>query len=168
MPCACRVPFELYPDASEWGPLLWTALHALAERSGKPTTPMFGEDERRAWISLFNMTGDIIPCKVCKEHFQDYFREHPINELKMIPLFQMHEWIRDWFWTVHNWVNETLKKPQFDKDDLAITYGSMDIRKNLKQLEEPMKRAIVLSGYNAKKFAEWKGKYILILSILGL
>jgi len=168
MPCACRVPFELYPEASEWGPLLWASLHGLAERSGRPVSPLYGEDERRGWISLFQMTGDIIPCAICKEHFQDYFKEHPIDELKRIPLFELRDWVRDWFWTVHNWVNVTLGKPEFSKEELTAKYGNMNLRRGLTDLEVPFKRAIVLSGTNARKFGEWKAKYLYILSILGI
>jgi hypothetical protein len=168
MPCACRVPFELYPDASEWGPLLWTALHGLAERSGSPTAALFAEDERRAWIALFKATGDIIPCPVCKEHFQDYFKEHPIEELKTIPIYKLHDWVRDWFWEVHNWVNITLGKPEFPKEDLATKFGKIPLRQVLNSLDIPMNRAIVLSGTKHMKFKEWKGKYVMILGILGI
>ena len=168
MPCACRVPFELYPEASEWGPLLWRVLHGLAERSGRPTTPMYGEDERRAWIALFKSTGDIIPCPTCKEHFLDYFKEHSIDELKTLPLSQLHDWVRDWFWTVHNWVNETLGKPEFSKEELATAYTGINLRAALAELDVPMKRAIVLSGYNQKKFADWRSKVFMLFSILGV
>lgn len=168
MSCPCRVPFELYPDASEWGPLLWTCLHGLAERSGKVVTPMYQEDERRAWLALYKATAEIIPCPACKEHFQEYLKLHPTDELKQIPYARLHDWVRDWFWEVHNWVNMTLKKPVFDKDSLTARYKGISLRKALRDLENPMKRAIMLSGNNNKKFADWKSKFILILSILGV
>lgn len=159
---------ETYPDASEWGPILWSILHGLAERSGRPVTPMYAEDERRAWIPLFQLTSDIIPCHICKEHFKAYLKEHPVEELKRIPLHELHEWLRDWFYTVHEWVNMTLEKPSFPKEGLTAAYGTLSIRQRLKQLEVPMSRAIMLSGNNMKKFSEWKQKVQLILSILGL
>ena len=168
MPCACRVPFELYPDSAEWGPLLWGLLHGLAERSGKPTSPMYAEDERRAWIHFFKETGEIIPCPMCKEHYKQYLEHHPISELKSIPIHKLHDWVRDWFWDVHEWVNETLKKPAFPKENLTPTYEHFDLRTGLKRLEAPMKRAITLSGQQFKKFAEWKSRFNLLLSILGI
>jgi len=168
MPCACRVPFELYPDSVEWGPLLWTLLHGLAERSGKPVTHLYAEDERRAWVHFFKETGEIIPCPACREHYQQYLAQHPIHQLKEIPIGQLHNWVREWFWEVHEWVNETLGKPPFPKENLAITYGNTDLRTGLKRLEAPMKRAIMLSGNQFKKFADWKSRFIMILSILGI
>jgi hypothetical protein len=168
MPCACRVPFELYPESAEWGPILWRILHGLAERSGKPTSPMYAEDERRAWIHFFKETGEIIPCPMCKEHYKQYLEHNPVTNLKSIPISYLHDWVRDWFWELHEWVNETLKKPSFSKEELHATYDSIPLRTTLKMLEAPMKRAITLSGNNAKKFMEWKGRFNMILSILGI
>lgn len=168
MPCPCNLPQEIYPDSSEWGPLLWTLLHGLAEKAGAPTSPMFAEDERRAWIHFFKETSDIIPCHVCKEHFRLYLKEHPVDELKNIPIQSMREWIRDWFWEVHEWVNATLEKPSFPKEGLKEKYAAVNLRTVLKQFEPPMKRAILLSGNQYMKFKEWKSRYMVILSILGL
>jgi hypothetical protein len=159
---------ELYPEAAEWGPLLWTILHGLAEKAGKPVSPMYAEDERRAWIILFKLTGDIIPCHICKEHFQIYLKEHPVDELRNLPLSLINDWIRTWFWEVHNWVNMTLQKPVFSKDQLSATYGSVNIRTYIKRLESPLKRAIMLSGNQFIKFTEWKGKVLMMLSIFGM
>jgi hypothetical protein len=65
-------------------------------------------------------------------------------------------------------VDVTLGKPEFPKENLAAQYGSLNLRTVLKDLEAPMKRAIVLSGSNAKKFGDWRAKYIYLLSILGI
>ena len=168
MPCPCNLPQELYPEASEWGPLLWTLLHGLAEKSGRPTSPMFAEDERRAWIHFFKETSEIIPCHICKEHFRLYLKEHPVDQLKNIPIQGIHEWIRSWFWEVHEWVNMTLEKPSFPKDQLKGAYANVNLRVILRQLEAPLKKAITLSGTQYIKFKEWKSRYLLLLSILGL
>ena len=167
MSCPCNLPMELYPDAAEWGPLLWTILHALAEKAGKPISPIYVEDERRAWIHFFKLTGEIIPCHICKEHFQIYLKEHPVDQLKNIPQSAIHDWVVTWFWEVHNWVNMTLQKPTFPKDQLA-RYGSTDIRNYIKRLESPLKLAIMLSGNQYIKYSEWKSKLLMMLSIFGI
>jgi hypothetical protein len=168
MPCPCNLPLELYPEAAEWGPLLWTILHALAEKSGRTVSPLYGEDERRTWIHFFKHTSEIIPCHVCKEHFRLYLKEHPVDELKTIPLSGLHNWIRTWFWEVHQWVNMTLEKPSFSMDLLTVTYSNIDIRTYIKRLEAPLKRAIMLSGNQYIKFNEWKSKTLLLLSLFGM
>lgn len=168
MPCACKLPLEIYPDAVEWGPLLWTLLHGIAEKAGRPITPMYAEEERHLWLPFFKQTGDIIPCSACKEHFETYLAQHPIDALKHMDLREMHDWIRTWFWEVHEWVNHTLSKPSFPFDDLPTTYGHVDLRKTLRQFEMPMKKAIRISGNQYKKLVEWKSRYIHLLSIYGV
>jgi hypothetical protein len=168
MSCPCNLPMELYPEASEWGPLLWTVLHALAEKAGKPIHPMYAEDERRAWIVLFKLTGEIIPCHICKEHFQIYLKEHPVDQLKNISQTEIYNWITTWFWEVHEWVNMTLHKPAFPKTSLSSTYSSTNIRIYIKRLEDPLKRAIMLSGNQYIKFTEWKAKVLYMLSVFGI
>lgn len=166
MSCPCNLPLHLYPDAAEWGPLLWTILHALGERAGKPVSPIYAEDERRAWIHFFKDTGDIIPCHVCKEHFQIYLKEHPVDELKNIQHSAINNWVRNWFWEVHEWVNMTLGKPSFPKEQLS-SYSRTDIRTYLKRLDDPLKRAIMLSGNQYIKFTQWKNRALTLLSIFG-
>lgn len=167
MPCPCNLPMELYPEASEWGPLLWTLLHGLAQKSGKGPFPMYAEDERRAWVQIFKLTADIIPCHICKEHFRLYLEEHPVDELKNLQLGALNDWITSWFWEVHEWVNMTLEKPSFPKEELE-NYNTVNLRAVLNALDAPMRRAITLSGNQFKKYSEWKSKYLMIMSILGL
>jgi len=152
----------------EWGPLLWKLLHGLAEKSGKPITSQYAEEERHIWLTFFKHTGDIIPCNACKEHYDIYLREHPVDVLKHMKLHDIHNWIRRWFWELHEWVNDTYKKPSFSFDDLSSMYGSINLRVTLKQFEMPMKKAIQISGYNNKKFVDWKSKYIRLLSLYGI
>ena len=168
MSCPCNLPPEIYPDAGEWGPILWTLLHGLSEHAGKPVTPLFAEEERNAWIALFKLTAEIIPCHICKEHFRIYLLEHPILPLKTMPIHQIAPWIRHWFWEVHEWVNMTLSKPSFPEEKLTETYAKMNLRPRLRGLDIPMDRAIRVSGNQLKKYNEWKNKYIMLLSILGL
>ena len=46
MPCACQLPPEIYPDAAEWGPILWNILHGTAERVGTAIVKLYQNDER--------------------------------------------------------------------------------------------------------------------------
>jgi len=159
---------EIYPDAVEWGPLLWTLLHGIAEKSGKPVANLYAEEERQLWLTFFKQTADIIPCSACKEHFETYLKQHPIDALKHMDLRDIHAWIRTWFWEVHEWVNDTLKKPSFPIADLEATYRSVNLRTTMRQFEMPMKKAIQISGNQYKKLVEWKSKYFRLLSLYGV
>ena len=168
MPCSCRLPIETYPDATDWGPLLWTALHGAAERAGRPVAALYVADERRYWQKFFKLTGEIIPCKTCKEHFQTYLAQHPVTALETLPFSELREWVRTWFWEVHEWVNGSLNKPSFPKDDLTPKYGTTDLRLNLRKLEQPISKAISLSGVGLRKWIEWKNCYLSMLSLFGV
>ena len=80
MPCACQLPPEIYPDASEWGPLLWSIIHGLAERVGSSVTDRYIPDERRTLEKLFKALEKTIPCPSCKEHYEVYLKEHPVEK----------------------------------------------------------------------------------------
>ena len=168
MPCACKLPIEDYPDALEWGPILWTLLHGIAERAGRPVVPAYQEDERRNWIHFLKQTGEIIPCNTCKEHYQTYLRENPSDPLKTMQPTEFHEWVRHWFWEIHEWVNGSQEKPSFPYENLAATYASVDFRRTLRQLDVPMMKAIRISGINLRKYTEWKSRYLMMLSVFGL
>ena len=168
MVCPCNLPTEIYPGSEEWGPLLWKLLHGLAERAGKLITPVYAEEERHSWSVFFKMTSDIIPCHICKEHFRIYLKEHPVDAVKKMPTNQIRTYVKHWFWEVHEWVNMTLSKPGFPESDLEAAYATLALRPVLTALDGPMTRAIRVSGNNNKKYSEWKGKYISMLSIYGL
>jgi hypothetical protein len=169
MPCACQLPPELYPDSSEWGPPLWTVLHALAERAGRGPFPMYHEDERRSLISLFKAIGKMIPCPSCKDHYDSYLRENPTDkDLKDLPYEDIHTYVKRWFWELHNWVNESYNKPLFDYDQLTPVYGRTNIRQTLKDLDTPMTRAIRVRGANLLAYKEFLRVVSILLSYYGV
>ena len=148
MPCACLLPPELYPDASEWGPLLWTVLHGIAEKVGSTPFPQYQNDERHALTKMIKLLEKVIPCPSCKEHYEVYLREHPVEKhIKELSPMQLREYIKTWFCELHNWVNESLGRPLFAYADLKEAYGRTPIAKTMKALDVPMRRAIrVRSG----------------------
>ena len=168
MPCPCNLPPEIYPGSQEWGPILWTLLHGLAEHAGKVVTPLYAEDERRAWLHFFKATAEISPCDVCKQHFTIYLKEHPVDGLKHMPTDQLRIYVRHWFWEVHEWVNMTLSKPSFLEADLEATYAGVKLRPVIHSLDVPMIRAIRLMGTHIKRYLDWKAKYLYMLAFYGL
>ena len=168
MPCSCQLPPEIYPDAAEWGPLLWRILHALADKAGRVVTPLYKDDERRAWVNLAKALSKTIPCPSCKDHYDSYLRENPIEkELKDLPYDQLGDYIRRWFWELHNWVNESYGKPTFPYEDLAAAYARVNIRQTLKDFDPPMKRAIRLRAGQFFGYNDFIKYTTLLLSLLG-
>ena len=169
MPCACMLPPEIYPDASEWGPILWRILHGIAERSGRASSVLSQGDERRALIRIMNSLVKVIPCPSCKEHYEVYLKEHPVNKVIMdIPYRDLQAYMKKWFWELHNWVNESLQHPIYDFAGLTAQYGRTNIREALKSLDVPMMRAIRVKSGQLLAYKEFVKQVNILLSIYGV
>jgi len=166
MPCACLLPPEIYPDATEWGPLLWSILHGIAERVGSLSMVNSQEDERRALIKMMKGLEKVIPCPSCREHYEVYLREHPVDKtLKQIAYSEMKQYVKRWFWELHNWVNESLSRPLYDYNDLTAQYGKTNIRKVLGELDIPMKRAIRVQTGQLLSYIEFVKQVNILVSM---
>jgi len=169
MPCACLLPPEIYPDASEWGPLLWSVVHGIAERSGSSPFPQYYGDERRALIKMTKLLEKVIPCPSCKEHYEVYLREHPVDKALLdLPQSQINDYMKHWFWELHNWVNESLSRPDFPYDQLTAAYKSINIRSVLKELDVPMRRAIRVRSGQLLAYTDFIKQVNILLSIYGV
>lgn len=169
MPCACLLPPELYPDASEWGPPLWSILHSVAERVGSSSFLQYADDERRAILKVMKSLEKVIPCPSCREHYEIYLRENPPEKpLKELSQYQLKEYCKKWFWELHNWVNESLQRPLYAYADLTAQYGRVNIRATLKILDVPMMRAIRVQSGQLMAYKEFVKQVNILLSIYGV
>ena len=169
MPCACQLPPEIYPDASEWGPILWSILHGLAERVGSTPFAQYQADERRALVRIMKSLVKVIPCPSCKEHYEVYLKEHPVDRTIMdIPYGELKTYVKTWFWELHNWVNESLGRPLFAYDDLTPTYKSVPLRQRMKDLDTPMKKAIRIRAGQLLGYTEFTNQCMILYSICGI
>ena len=169
MPCACQLPPEIYPDASEWGPILWSILHGMAEKVGSTPFPQFQGDERRALIRIFKSLVKVIPCPSCKEHYEVYLKEHPVDKMILeIPYGDLNTYVKTWFWELHNWVNESLGRPLFPFADLALAYKYVALRQRMRQLDEPINKAIRLRAGQLLGYKEFVNQMTILFSILGI
>jgi hypothetical protein len=169
MPCKCKLPYEKYPEAAEWGPPLWSVLHGIAERVGTTPFPIYRADERRGLAAFFKAIGPMIPCATCKSHFEAFLKENPVEpSLKTLPYEQLRPFVRHWFWDLHNMVNISKGVPEFPEDQLQPTYGPIKIRMPLSQLRTPMLKAIKISGNQLLSYERFNGTVLNLLSIYGI
>ena len=168
MPCGCKVPIENYPESADWGPLFWKILHGLAEYSGKQTDLNLQKDELNKWKHLFTKLQNCIPCDICRDHYNRWIINHPTNEIESLPYNQVGNWIRDWFWNLHNEINEGNDKPLFDKSALSVTYKNVNITATWKALEPVMKRAMILNGVTLLSWKSWLGYVRMLQGIYGI
>ena len=99
MPCACLIPIPDYPDNADWGPIMWKILHGLADKAGQG---IIKGDEIREWQKFIKITGEVLPCDICRTHYQTFLKANPTTELTTLPLAQTNTWIKTWFWNLHN------------------------------------------------------------------
>jgi len=169
MPCKCKIPYQSYPEAKEWGPVLWTLLHGIAERVGSCPVPAYYADERRALASLFIKVGNMIPCPSCKEHYEVFLKENPVTiPIKTLAFPELKIFIRDWFWRLHHMVNESKGIDSPPIDTLPEMYGRVNLRMAITQLAAPMQRAIKIAGKMFVAYHECVAVIRSLLSIYGL
>jgi hypothetical protein len=129
MPCACQKnPKPELPTDTEWGPVLWTLLHGLAERSGRIMYINHRKDEALAWNKMMNILYYVLPCEECKGHYIQYIKDNPFPVLIEMPYENIRQAIREWLWKLHNNVNSrkthnltvsVVNEPLFDESMYA-------------------------------------------------
>jgi hypothetical protein len=165
MPCACQVPTPKYPETADWGPILWTILHGLAEKAGANLQPV---DEIREWQKFITLTGEMLPCEQCRAHYSTFLKENPVTRLSEIPYSALRIYVKSWFWTLHNEVNTDNGKPVFDYDALTSTYGSVSFYDLYFRLEPVIKKAIQLSGVSLMKWMNWVKSFKMLRANMGI
>lgn len=166
MPCACQIPVPSYPETADWGPILWSILHGLAERAGQG---FIKADEIREWAKLIKMTGDVLPCDICRGHFQEFLRKNPPTQLTItFTQVQINAWVKSWFWNLHNQVNNSRGLPIFPYNDLTPTYSNVSLTDLLYRLNPVIKKAIELNGVPFMKWTAWVSSFKMMRSILAV
>ena len=141
----------------------------MAERVGFTPFPQFQGDERRALIRIFKSLVKVIPCPSCKEHYEVYLKEHPVDKtILVIPYGELNTYVKTWFWELHNWVNESLGRPLFPFADLTAAYKSVLLRQRMKELDGPINKAIRLRAGQLLGYKEFVNQTTILFSILGI
>jgi hypothetical protein len=100
----------------QWGKALWTPLHAIT--FNYPITPK--QDDKERYKKYFNLTGEILPCKYCRQSFITYSKYIPIDDF-----LDSREGVVYWLYVIHNLVNNKLYKPNFPLCEVVVIYEKM-------------------------------------------
>jgi hypothetical protein len=163
MPCACVIPIPAYPDTSDWGPILWSILHGLAEKSQRN---LLASDELREWSKFLKLTGDLLPCEACRVHYHTYTKEHPFTPT-IETYGTLKVFLKQWFWNLHNEVNVEKGKPVFPYESLEETYKSVNLQDKIWQLKPVLQKAIQLNGVSLFKWKDWYNSFLMLRSLLS-
>jgi len=114
-------------DPTQWGPVLWTMLHILAEHVGKHG---FDLDEARDFDIIINTLYQVLPCETCQNHSKTYISQNPFEAIKNIKTFGPY--VRTWLLNFHNAVRtqngQNIEITTIEQ--LATIYGSQIIQKD--------------------------------------
>ncbi|KAL7921022.1 ERV/ALR sulfhydryl oxidase domain-containing protein [Trichoderma austrokoningii] len=96
---------------AELGRATWKFMHTMAARFPETPTP----EERKTLETFIYLFSRLYPCGDCARHFRGILAEYP-------PQTSSRNAAAGWMCFVHNLVNERLKKPIFDCNNIGDFY----------------------------------------------
>jgi hypothetical protein len=131
-----------------WGPAGWIFLHSIAQNyPWKPT-----EEQKYSYYSFFNLVGNVLPCRYCRESYQKFIHE-PDTELTMKSM-ESRKSLFLWLYKIHNKVNKKLDvKGVPTKEQVWEKYESFRAKchKSPEKIDKPKKGCFdPMKGYRKK------------------
>lgn len=163
MPCKCRnQPINVPPNV-EWGPMLWTLLHALAERAGSAPLPGLQGDETRAWKIILTTLPKALACEECRTHLTGYIGANPI----VLPdkYSDLAAYVRLYLYNLHESVNTRLGKPPFAFADLTMVYRGINLKHAFDVLTVIVKRSILATAVPILSWNNWSSQ---VRTLMGM
>jgi len=116
-------------ETTFWGPSGWRFLHTLTFiYPDKPST-----NDKLKMYDFMNLICFILPCKYCRESFNNYSKSLPINDH-----LESRESLVEWFYKMHNKVNKKLRNQGFcsypNPEIESVTKMYEPIVKDIKQI----------------------------------
>ena len=109
-------------EASIWGPKAWVFLHSITMNyPEKPT-----DEDKRNFDIFFSSIGKVLPCKICKKHYENNLKINPIN-------LNSKKELVTWLINIHNEVNKLNNKKIYTYNEVIKLYEN--IYKNNKGIE---------------------------------
>jgi hypothetical protein len=140
-----------------WGPLLWTLLHALAEKLGTQKPDILASDEAREIVLILRGVEVIMPCEKCRRHYHEYRLKNPFEEFSKKRGQALRKAVREWLYVLHETVNKRNGvEPHVLLENLESMYKPVKIQEAWtalhKVLVESVATGLILSE-NVKSFS---------------
>lgn len=155
------------PSNKDWGPFLWTFLHATAERLGKQTNEMMASDEAREFILVLKGLEFVMPCEKCRAHFHDYMKKNPVDDFQHKRGDYLRQAARMWLWKLHEAINERNGSPSFAIEQLTPTYQSASIADALKIVYDILYKSIPVGLIASEPFKSFRRHVSLLRTFIG-
>ena len=135
---------------AEWGKHAWRFLHSCSFAfPDQPTS-----DDKEAARLVFSNLGNILPCPICKGHYNEHLIKNP-------PQVGSKEELSRWLVNVHNQVNKSRNLPEVDYEKVRRHYTT-----NSHELDCEGKQAKFLRGKLASTKNLLSGMTIVSIAML--
>jgi hypothetical protein len=152
----------------EWGPRFWEILHTLAEQSGNQKTQIESNDEADAWIILIKSQAFVMPCALCKQHYLEWQKKNPFQNLRNIIGKERQEFLRLWFWECHDRVNKLNQKESPPITDIPLFYPKKSLSKYVKEIYLMFQLALNKQQLKEEDIARYKQVLTRLRSLYGV
>lgn len=124
----------------EWGNPLWKILHSITESLGRQTSSMLSTDEAHEIVFLLRDLEKIMPCALCRKHYNAWRKDHPLEQLAALRGQMLREGVRKWLYDLHENVNRDRGiVSNITLEQIPDLYKSVDIRTEWGNFFEQMK-----------------------------
>jgi len=108
-------PINMPPQI--WGPIFWSSMHiASLAYSDTPT-----ERQKANIKAYYESFVDVLPCPVCRKHYEANLEEMPIE-----PALESRMKLIHWVWTMHNRVNVQLGKREYTFQEFVDSMRNLE------------------------------------------
>jgi len=113
-------PEPIHMPPQIWGPIFWATLHiASLGYSDQPT-----ERQKKNVIAFYESMVDVLPCPICRNHYEQNLEEMPIKDAVNNRMDLIH-----WVFTMHNRVNVQLGKREYSFDEFVESMKHLEMSK---------------------------------------
>lgn len=124
----------------EWGTPLWRMLHSITESLGNQKNTILSADEAHEMVFLLRDLEKVMPCQLCRQHYNAYRKSHPLEQLATLRGPVLRDAVRKWLYDLHETVNGDRKiVSNITLEDLPTLYKGVDIRTEWGKFFELMK-----------------------------
>ena len=86
---------------------MWKMLHGIAEALGNQPVAMLATDEAHEIVFLLRDVEKIMPCQLCRNHYHQWRKDHPLEELDKLRGYMLKTGVREWLYNLHENVNKS-------------------------------------------------------------
>jgi len=117
-------------SSKSWGPPLWKILHGIAESLGNQPVAMLATDEAHEIVFLLRDVEKIMPCKLCRNHYHQWRKNHPLEEIDRLRGYMLKTGVRQWLYDLHEEVNKSKGiESGITIEQIPDLYKSVDFKK---------------------------------------